>query len=67
MVQIVKVRRKSNPATQKRLALGFHPLFWRTGITPDSLNRLLAEMGREPVERVLRGLGLLPDGFTLPE
>jgi len=63
MVEIVQVRRKSNPLTQQR----FHPLTWRTGITLDALNRLIAEMGREPVEQVLRGVGLLPDGFTLPE
>ena len=67
MTEIVQARQKSNPPTQKRLALGLHPLFWRTGITLRDLNRLIAEMGREPVEQVLRGLGLLPPGFTLPE
>jgi hypothetical protein len=63
MVEIVQVRQKSNPPPQRRL----HPLTYRTGITPHDLNRLVAEMGREPVEQVLRGLGLLPVGFALPE
>ena len=64
MVEIVHARRKSNPARPPSLA--FHPLLWRTGINLRDLNRLVAEMGREPVERVVRGLGLLPVGFELP-
>jgi hypothetical protein len=67
MVQIVQVRQKSNPQKQKQAALGLHPLYYRTGITPDSVKQLIAEMGRESVERVLRGLGLLPAGFEIPE
>jgi len=44
----------------------FHPLYWRTGLVPADIIRLINEVGREPVEAVLRAVNMLPPGFELP-
>jgi hypothetical protein len=53
MLQIVRNRRKSKRRRPQRL-------LYHSGVTPDELSRLIAEVGREEVEKVLRALDLGP-------